>query len=224
MLSTRLSSKFICCLTAVCVVLSSPINECRRTFEGDRMTLCVGNIIKTSCLMMSKKENICRIFISWEFCLWAQFPGMGWIIKTSLKHVYAVAGCCNKQLIAIGYGNFVGCENVEPVLFEVKIFTFFTHNFLLMPVSNSVDRIFYEFENLLFIVCFSFWSFNRWGAFLILKFSKFLAFIWRWRMLQKILIELWVKHVSFRILIDVKNFIHSIKLKGGKFFKKCFHL
>lgn len=101
---------------------------------------------------------------------------MGWIIKTSLKHVYAVAGCCSKQLIAIGDGNFVGCENVEPVLFEVKIFTFFTHNFLLMPVSNSVDRIFYEFEKSSFYCLFfilKLQSVRSFSHFEILRISSF---------------------------------------------------
>lgn len=103
--------------------------------------LCVGNIIKTSCLMMPKKR-IFSVFSYYETpACELHIQEWGWIIKMALKHIYAVAGCCSKQLIAVGDGNFVGCENVEPVLFEVTIFTFFTHNFLLMPDSNSVDRI-----------------------------------------------------------------------------------
>lgn len=102
MLSTRLSSKFICCLTAVCVVLSSPINECRRTSEGGRMTLCVGNIIKTSCLMMPKKENICRIFILWEFCLWAQFPFL-----VDNKNEFETRLCCCRMLQQAAYCHWI---------------------------------------------------------------------------------------------------------------------
>lgn len=145
--------------------------------------LCVGNIIKTSCLMMPKKR-IFAVFSYYEkLACELHFQEWGWIIKTSLKHVHVFARCFSRLLtLEMETCRMWKCRAC--FVWSENIYIFYTQFPTHACQQFSWSDLLYVWKSSFHFVCFSFCSSNRWKSFSHFEILWITSFqMERWRML-----------------------------------------